>query len=135
MLIGEEMICASDAQMPFLCCTVFCPHPISSLEDGRGAAAAVQIFRGVVNHLLKCLQYSSVSQGWVLAISLPAGHATLLRHGGVLFLEAVAQSLGSLHVLVDASHDAALLARGERLALEAVDARVEALLDQVGVHL
>jgi hypothetical protein len=95
----------------------------------------VQIFRVVVNHLLKHLLHSSASQGWVLAMSLPAGHATLLRHGSVLFLEAVAQSLGSLHVLVDASHDAALFARGERLALEAVNAGVEALLDQVGVHL
>jgi len=38
-------------------------------------------------------------------------------------------------VLVDASHNAALFARGERLALEAVDAVVEALLDEVGVHL
>jgi hypothetical protein len=66
---------------------------------------------------------------------LPAGHATLLRHGSVLFLEPIAQSLGSLHVLVYASHDAALFARGEGLALEAVDAVVEALLDKVGVHL
>lgn len=38
-------------------------------------------------------------------------------------------------MLVDASHNAALFARGERLALEAVDAGVEALLDEVGVHL
>ena len=38
-------------------------------------------------------------------------------------------------MLVDAPHDAALLARGKRLALEAVDARVEALLDEVRVHL
>ena len=65
---------------------------------------------------------------------LPARHAALC-HGGVLFLEAVAQALGALHVLVDAAHNAALLARGERLALEAIDAVVEALLDEVGVHL
>lgn len=38
-------------------------------------------------------------------------------------------------MLVDTAHDAAFFARGERLALEAVDARVEALLDEVGVHL
>jgi hypothetical protein len=38
-------------------------------------------------------------------------------------------------VLVYASHNAALFARGERLALEAVDAVVEALLDEVRVHL
>lgn len=38
-------------------------------------------------------------------------------------------------MLVDASHDAALFARGERLALEAVDAVVKAILDEVGVHL
>jgi hypothetical protein len=66
---------------------------------------------------------------------LSARHAALLCHGSVLLLEPVAQSLGGLHVLVDAPHDAALLARGERLALEAVDARVEALLDEVRVHL
>ena len=38
-------------------------------------------------------------------------------------------------MLVDAAHDAALFARCEGLALEAVDAVVEALLDEVGVHL
>jgi hypothetical protein len=38
-------------------------------------------------------------------------------------------------VLVYASHDAALFARGKGFALEAVDAAVEALLDEVGVHL
>jgi hypothetical protein len=38
-------------------------------------------------------------------------------------------------VLVYASHDAALFARGEGLALEAVDAVIEALLHKVGVHL
>jgi hypothetical protein len=66
---------------------------------------------------------------------LSARQAALLCHGSVLLLEPVAQSLGGLHVLVDAPHDAALLARGKRLALEAVDARVEALLDEVRVHL
>jgi hypothetical protein len=59
----------------------------------------------------------------------------LLCHGSVLFLEPVSQSLRPLHVLVHASHDAALFARGERLALETVDAVVEAVLDEVGVHL
>lgn len=38
-------------------------------------------------------------------------------------------------MLVDASHDATFFAGGEGLALEAVDAVVEALLDEVGVHL
>jgi hypothetical protein len=95
----------------------------------------VPIFRGIVNHLLIYLLHSSVLPDWVVAIFLPAGHATLLRHGSVLLLEPVAQSLGSLHVLVYASHDAALFARGEGLALEAVDAVVEALLDKIGVHL
>jgi hypothetical protein len=38
-------------------------------------------------------------------------------------------------VLVYASHNAALFARGEGLALEAVDAGIEALLDEVRVHL
>jgi hypothetical protein len=66
--------------------------------------------------------------------SLSARQATLC-HGSVLLLEPVAQALRALHVLVDASHNATLFARGERLALEAVDAGVEALLDEVGVHL
>lgn len=38
-------------------------------------------------------------------------------------------------MLVDATHDAGLFAGCEGLALEAVDAVVEALLDEVGVHL
>jgi hypothetical protein len=38
-------------------------------------------------------------------------------------------------MLVYASHNAALFARGEGLALEAVNAVVEALLDEVRVHL
>jgi hypothetical protein len=58
-----------------------------------------------------------------------------LRHGGVLLLEPVAQSLRALHLLVDTSHDAAFFAGTEGLALEAVDAVVEAALDEVGVHL
>lgn len=65
---------------------------------------------------------------------LPAGE-TALGHGGILLLEAVAQALGALHVLVDAAHHAALLARRKRLALEAVDAVVETPLDEVGIHL
>jgi hypothetical protein len=120
--------------MPFLYCTVVSLNLISSLEHGRDAAESVQIFRGLVNHLLNSVPHSSASPVSVVAIFLPAGQATL-RHGRILFLEAVAQSLGSLHVLVYATHDAALFARGERLALEAVDAGVEALLDKVGVHL
>jgi hypothetical protein len=68
-------------------------------------------------------------------IALPARHAALLCHGRVLLLKAVAQSLRALHVLVYASHDTALFARGERLALEAVDAVVEAVLDEIRVHL
>lgn len=61
--------------------------------------------------------------------------ATGLRHGSVLLLEPVAQPLRSLHVLIDAAHHAALFPRSERFALEAVDAAVETLLDEVGVHL
>lgn len=38
-------------------------------------------------------------------------------------------------MLVDASHDTSLFPRGERFALEAVDAVVETLLDKVGIHL
>lgn len=63
------------------------------------------------------------------------GDAAALCHCGILLLETVAQPLGALHVLVDAPHDAALFARCEGFALEAVDAVVEALLDEVGVHL
>lgn len=58
-----------------------------------------------------------------------------LCHCRILLLEAIAQALRALHVLVDAFHDAALLPRCERLAFEAVDAVVEALLDEVGIHL
>lgn len=58
-----------------------------------------------------------------------------LGHGGVLLLEAVAESLLALEVLIDATHNAALLSRGERLACEVVDAVIEAALDEVGVHL
>jgi hypothetical protein len=66
---------------------------------------------------------------------LPSDGSAGLRHGGILLLEPVAQPLRGLHLLVDASHDAALFARGEGLALEAVDAVVETPLDEVGVHL
>lgn len=66
--------------------------------------------------------------------SLSAGQ-TALCHGSVLLLEPVTKALRALHVLVNASHHAALFARREGLALEAVDAGVEALLDEVGVHL
>lgn len=60
---------------------------------------------------------------------------TALCHSSILLLESVAEALRALHMLVDASHNTALFARGEGLALEAVDAGVEALLDKVGVHL
>jgi len=70
-----------------------------------------------------------------MGVFLPARHAARLCHGRILLLEAVAQSLRALHVLVYASHDAALFARGERLALEAVDAVLEAVLDEIRVHL
>ena len=66
---------------------------------------------------------------------LPAWHAALLCHSCVLFLESVAQSLRALHVLVYASHNTALLARSERLAFEAVDTVIKALLDKIRVHL
>jgi hypothetical protein len=38
-------------------------------------------------------------------------------------------------VLIDTSHNAALLARAQRLALEAVDAVVKTPLDEVRIHL
>lgn len=69
------------------------------------------------------------------ADTLPAGQASLLCHGSVLFLKPVTQSLRPLHVLVYASHNAAFFARGKGLALEAVDAGIKAVLDEVGVHL
>lgn len=69
-------------------------------------------------------------------LCLPTETALLpLCHSSVLLLEPISQALGAFHVLVDAFHDAAFLARGKRLALEAVDAVVEALLHEVGVHL
>jgi hypothetical protein len=91
--------------------------------------------------LLKALKGSSIVRRHHPKVShtalraLPARQASLLCHRSVLLLEPIAQSLRSLHVLVYASHDAALFARGEGLAFEAVDAVVEALLDEVGVHL
>ena len=66
---------------------------------------------------------------------LPSRKAARLCHSSVRLLESVTQSLGTLHVLVHASHNAALFAGGEGLALEAIDAGVEALLDEVRVHL
>jgi len=70
-----------------------------------------------------------------VALQLLSTGQTTLCHSSILLLEPVTEALRALHVLVDASHNAALLARGEGLALEAVDAGVEALLDEVGVHL
>jgi hypothetical protein len=52
-----------------------------------------------------------------------------------LLLEALAEATLRLEMLVDAAHDAALLARGQGLGLEAIDAAVEAVLDEVGVNL
>lgn len=66
---------------------------------------------------------------------LPARELTTLHHGGVLLLEAFAEAGGSLEVLVDATHDTALLTGDERLGGEVVDAVVEATLDESGVHL
>lgn len=71
----------------------------------------------------------------VIGVRLPTNATLSLSHGSVLLLEPITQALGSLHVLVYASHDAAFFPRGERLALKAVDAVVEALLDKVGIHL
>lgn len=69
------------------------------------------------------------------ATRLPAGEGAALGHGSVLLLEAVSEPLGALEDLVDAPHDAALLARAQRLGGEVGDAVVEAALDQVRVHL
>jgi hypothetical protein len=74
---------------------------------------------------------SSARRAGAAVTVLPAGHASLLCHRSVLFLEPVTQSLRSLHMLVHTSHDATLFARSERLALEAVDAVIEALLNEV----
>lgn len=66
---------------------------------------------------------------------LSARELTALHHGSVLLLEALAQSGGTLEVLVDAAKDAALLTGDERLGSEVIDAVVEATLDESGVHL
>ena len=63
------------------------------------------------------------------------GYLARLHHLLVLLLEALAKALGGLHPLVDAAHDAALLALLEGLAGEVGDAVVEAALDKIRVCL
>lgn len=101
---------------------------------------AVVAFKRAKSHMPCIMRYfevcSSVSPNVpLLAVKILSSRQASLCHGCVLLLEPVAQPLGALHVLIDASHDTAFFARGEGFALEAVDAAVEALLDEVGVHL
>jgi hypothetical protein len=103
---------------------------ITSTLECAGICAERRVFG--VNVIDQAL-VSRVAESRVTA--LPPWHAALLCHSCVLLLEAVAQPLRALHMLVDASHNATLFARGERLALEAVDAVVEAVLDEIRVHL
>lgn len=60
---------------------------------------------------------------------------TRLHHARVLLLEALTQSLRSLHVLVHASHDASLFSWMQGLGCEVVNAIIEASLDKIGIHL
>ena len=69
------------------------------------------------------------------ASSLSAGELTTLHHGGILFLEALAQPSRALEVLVDAAKDAAFLAGHQGFGGEIVDTVVEAALYKTGVHL
>ena len=56
-------------------------------------------------------------------------------HGGVVLLEALGQALRHGHLFLDAARDAALLARGQRLGREVVDARDEAVVNEVAEEL
>lgn len=56
-------------------------------------------------------------------------------HGGVVLLEALGKALRHGHLLLDAARDAALLARRQRLGREVVDARDEAVVDEVAEEL
>lgn len=62
-------------------------------------------------------------------------HRAGLHHGSVLLLESLVETGRALEVLVDATHDAGLLAVDEGLGGEVVDTVVEAALDHLGVHL
>jgi hypothetical protein len=88
----------------------------------------------IESHAMRCARrQKSVTSSTMLPLS--SDGTSRLRHGGILFLEPVSQPLRALHLLVDASHDAALFAGAEGLALEAVDTVVETPLNEVGVHL
>lgn len=52
-----------------------------------------------------------------------------------MLLEALGQALRHGHLLLDAARDAALLARRQRLGREVVDARDEAVVDEVAEEL
>lgn len=58
-----------------------------------------------------------------------------LHHGGILFLEALAESRRALQVFVDAAENASLFAGNQGLGGEVVDAVVEAALHETRVHL
>jgi hypothetical protein len=66
---------------------------------------------------------------------LSSGELTTLHHGGILFLEALSQSSGTLEVFVDTAKDTTLLSGDQGLGGEVVDTVVEAALYEAGVHL
>lgn len=87
-------------------------------------------------------RHKPVSANRVHCRALPAGNAValflllILLHGSHILLgEALAQALPARHGLEDAAADAAVLAARERLGGEVVDARDEAVVDEVGVDL
>jgi hypothetical protein len=59
----------------------------------------------------------------------------LAHHLGLLLLEALADALAAGHELGDAPRHAAGLARHEGFGGEVIDARLEAVVDEVGEHL
>lgn len=59
----------------------------------------------------------------------------LIRHIGVVLLEALGQALARGQVLLDAARDAAVLALGDGLGGEVVDAGGEAAVDEVAEKL
>lgn len=60
---------------------------------------------------------------------------TTLHHGGILFLEALSQSGGTLEVFVDTAKDTAFLSGDQGLGGKVIDAVIEAALYKTGVHL
>lgn len=67
--------------------------------------------------------------------NLSARELTALHHRGILFLEALSQSGGTLEVFVDTAKDTTFFPGDQGLGSEIVDTVIEAALHEAGVHL